>query len=94
MKITSYAVEKLKDPFGILTGDRYEFFLDIEVPDDDELFTENGLYLKVLYVVEGPISRIASYHLHENTTQNYLDFELEDEELAMIEAFCKDHISE
>ena len=27
LKIESYTVEKLEDPFGILSGDRYEFFL-------------------------------------------------------------------
>ncbi len=35
--MTSYTVELVKDPFGILTGQRYEFLIDIEVEEDDEL---------------------------------------------------------
>ena len=48
VNITEYTVELIKDPTGILTGNRYEFFLNISVPEDDELYHENGLQLKVL----------------------------------------------
>ncbi|MFD6441322.1 DUF6509 family protein, partial [Peribacillus sp. NPDC060186] len=50
LNITEYSVEKLNDPFGILSGERFEYFLDIEVPEEDELFSENGLYIRVLFV--------------------------------------------
>ena len=52
MNITEFTVEKIKDPTGILTGERYEFYLTIEVPEDDDLADEQGLQLKVLYGVE------------------------------------------
>lgn len=92
LNITGYAIEKLKDPFGILTGDRYEFYLDIEVSEDDELFTENGLFLKVLYVVEDAATKIVNYSLHDRTTEKYIDFALEDDELEIVDKFIKEHL--
>lgn len=92
MKITGFALEKLEDPFGILSGERYECFLDIEVPEEDELFTENGLLVKVLYAVEEQETRMITYSLLENTTEKYLEFELEEDELTKIDKFCKEHL--
>lgn len=92
LTITGYSVELIKDPFGILTGKRYELLLDIEVAEDDELYSENGLYVRVIYVVEESRSGMAKYAIHEKTNDNYVDFELEDDELAVIEAFCKEHL--
>jgi len=42
MEITNHVVDKMNDPTGIIEGDRYEFLLDVEVEEDDELFTEGG----------------------------------------------------
>lgn len=92
MNITGFAVEKQTDPFGILTGDRYECYLDIDVSEEDELYRENGLYIKVLYVIEDNSERIVNYSLHETTTDKYLDFELEDDELEVVAAFCKENL--
>lgn len=92
MKITGFTVEKLEDPFGILSGDRYELYLDIEVDEDDELYLENGLRLKVLYVVEDGEGKIVNYSLLENTTDKYIDLALETEELEIVAAFCKENI--
>ncbi len=94
MKITGFAVEKLEDPFGILSGDRYEFFLDIEVDEDDELFNENGLLLKVLYAVNNAEEKILNYSLLESTTEKYIDLALEAEELEITASFCKEHLPE
>lgn len=93
-KITEYSVEKLNDPFGILSGDRYEFYLDIEVDEEDDMYTEQGLYIRVLYSVENGESRIVKYEVFEKGEEKYLDFELEDDELAAIEEFCRSHYSE
>lgn len=93
-KITEYSVEKLKDPFGILSGDRYEFYLDIEVDEEDEMYTEQGLYIRVLYSVEEGESRIVKYELFEKAEDKYLDFELEEDELAAIEEFSRTHYTE
>ncbi|NMD69971.1 pullulanase [Bacillus sp. DNRA2] len=93
MNVTGYAVEKLIDPFGILSGDRYEFFLDIEVDEDDELYNENGLLLKVLFLINGAEEKIISYNLLESATEKYIDLSLEDEELNMVFNFCKEHLN-
>ncbi|BFT70632.1 MULTISPECIES: DUF6509 family protein [Paenibacillus] len=92
--ITSYTVEVIKDPFGILSGQRYEFLIDIEVEEDDELYSESGLYIRAIYNVDEDKSGLLKYELYEKTTQIYLDFDLEDDEVAAVEAFCKAHVLE
>ncbi len=94
MNITGYSVEKLKDPTGILEGDRYEFFLDIEVPDDDELYSETGIELKVIYAIDGKGERIAQYNFFEKGIGKALDFGLEEDEEISINEFCKTHLNE
>lgn len=89
MNITGHEVDKLNDPTGILLGDRYEFLLDLEVPEEDELFTENGVYLKAIVAVVDNETRIAQYHFYEETTNQLLDFELEEEEVAIVKEYCK-----
>ncbi|TVY10872.1 DUF6509 family protein [Paenibacillus cremeus] len=94
MNITEYSVELVKDPFGIIPGKRYELLLDIEVPEDDELFSETGLYIRVVYGVEESRQGIVKYEIFDKQADRYLDFELEDEELAMVNAFCQEHVAE
>lgn len=94
MKITEFSVEKLWDPTGILSGDRYEFIIDIEVDVEDELYSENGIYIKLILAVEEEEVRIAQYQLYERVTEKYLDFALEDDELEEILQFCKEHYQE
>ncbi|WP_068774855.1 DUF6509 family protein [Paenibacillus sp. FJAT-26967] len=94
LTITAYSVEVVKDPFGILAGQRYEFILDIEVPEDDELYTPNGLYLRVIYSVEESGARIAKVDFHESSTDKYLDYDLEEDEIQLVDAFCKENLPE
>lgn len=94
LTITEYSVELIKDPFGILAGSRYEFLLDLDVPEDDELHTESGVYLRVVYSVEESRERLVSYEFIERQTNQYLDFEMEDDEVKQIEAFCKERLQE
>lgn len=94
MEIVEYTIEKLKDPTGILEGDRYEFFLDLDIPEDDDLYTENGVQLRVIYAVDSKGSRIASYTFLERVNNKVLDFELEEDEETMVQEFCKDHLDE
>lgn len=90
--IIKHEVETIKDPFGILPGQRYEFLLDIEVPEDDELYTENGLYVRVIYqVVDEQISMV-KHEIYERATNQLVDFELEDDELEIVEAYCRERI--
>lgn len=92
LTITNYTVEKLEDPFGILSGDRYEFFIHVDVPEDDELYSEKGLYIKVLYLIEENKSRILQYYITEKQTEAILDFELDEDELNTIEEYCEQHL--
>ncbi|MED1201666.1 DUF6509 family protein [Heyndrickxia acidicola] len=92
MEITRYSVDKLQDPTGILEGDRYEFYLYIEVDEEDELYSENGIYAKVIFAVDTKGARIAQYHIYEEVSDQLLDFELEEDEEAMILDFCQNHL--
>lgn len=94
LTISEYSVELVKDPFGILPGKRYEFILDLDVPEDDELHTGNGVYLRVIYRTGESGEGIAKYEIFERTTDRYIELDLEDEELAAVEAFCREHLSE
>ncbi|WNS73841.1 DUF6509 family protein [Bacillus sp. DTU_2020_1000418_1_SI_GHA_SEK_038] len=92
MEITSYTVEQLKDPTGILLGDRFEFFLDIAVNEDDDLYSENGLQLRVLFYKKEDDFRILNYHFL--SSDQILDFALEEDEEKLISKFCMDHYIE
>lgn len=93
-EITGYTVEWIRDPFGIIPGKRYEFLLDIDVDDEDELHSDNGLSLRVIYRVEEDREGIVKYEFLERGTGKYLDFELEEDEAAEVAAFCKSHYAE
>ncbi|UJF31341.1 DUF6509 family protein [Paenibacillus hexagrammi] len=94
LTITGFSVEFVKDPFGILKGKRYEFLLDIDVPEEDELYTENGLYVRAIYSVEDEKQALVKHEIFEKSTELLLDFELEDDEAAIVESFCKEHYME
>lgn len=92
MKITGYSFEQLKDPTGILFGERYEFFLDIEVDEDDELYSENGVRLRVLFYKNEEENRILNYHFL--VSEKILEFALDDEEEKEVTQFCSSHLLE
>ncbi|RUS49031.1 DUF6509 family protein [Cohnella sp. AR92] len=94
LPITEYSVELVKDPFGILSGKRYEFLIDLDLPEDDELYSENGVSVRVIFKEDGEKSGIVKYELLEKTTSRLLDFDMEDEEEAELLAFCRDHLAE
>ncbi len=94
LKVTEYSAEFVKDPFGILAGKRYEFLIDLDVPEDDELHSEHGVYARVIFRVEGEQSAIVKYDLLERTTNRHLDVDLEEEEEAELAAFCREHLPE
>jgi hypothetical protein len=89
LTISSYTVELIKDPFGILSGKRYEFLLDLDVPEDDELYSENGMYVRALYLIDENKSVLMKYEIFEKNTEKYQDFDLEDDEVEVLAAFCK-----
>ncbi|MBT2691005.1 pullulanase [Bacillus sp. ISL-47] len=94
MNITGYSVEYIKDPTGILSGDRYEFFLDIDVDEEDELYSENGIKLRVLFFKKQEDEKILNYHFLENQTGKVLEFALDEEEEKVVSHFCSENISQ
>jgi len=90
--ITAYTVEKMKDPFGILPGDRYEFVLELEVDEEDELHHDEGVSLRVVYVKEEAGDRIANYEFLKTTSGGYIDMEMEEDELAVVSDFCRERL--
>ncbi|KRG09477.1 DUF6509 family protein [Lederbergia galactosidilytica] len=94
MNITEYTIEELHDPTGILEGHRYEFFLEIEVPEGDELFSEDGLLLRVIFAEANGEKNILHYEFIERNTNNILDFALEEDEEELVLDFCIQHYQE
>ncbi|AGX05061.1 MULTISPECIES: DUF6509 family protein [Bacillaceae] len=88
MEITGHLIEEIIDPTGILEGQRYEFLLDIEVPEDDELYSEDGLSLRVLFYKDEKGSKILNYHFFFSD-EKALDFALDEEEEKMVESYCR-----
>ncbi|WP_425453295.1 DUF6509 family protein [Cohnella lupini] len=94
LTIAEYSVELVKDPFQILSGKRYEFLLDLELDEDDELYSVQGITIKLVYKVDGEEGAIVNYDLIEKSTERYLDLDLEAEEEEALAAFCKEHYNE
>jgi hypothetical protein len=94
LTFTGYNVENVKDPFGILTGKRYEFIVQLDVPEDDELYVENGVSARAIIKVDEDQVSIVSYDLQETTTGQLLDFDMEEDEEAALLLFCKEHLPE
>ncbi len=92
MNVIRHTLDKLRDPTNILEGERYEFIIHIEVEEDDELYMENGVYIKLIYAALPQEPRIVQYHLYEDTTNNPLDFELEDDEVDELKEFCRSQV--
>ncbi len=92
MNITQFSIEELLDPTNIIEGKRYEFLLDVEVDEEDELYSEAGLEIRVIVGVIEENVRIMNYFILDKATNEYLDFALEEDEDAMILAFCKEQL--
>lgn len=94
MEIMEYSMIEMVDPTGILSGQRYEFRIYVKFEEEDELYTEQGTGVRVLYVVDEETEKVASYHLFDRATDEVLDFELDEEEQLAIAEFCKEHLGD
>ena len=92
MEITAYSVEEIKDPTNIIEGKRYEFLLDVEVDEEDELYTEGGIEIRALIGENAGEVRLLNYFLKERLSEELLDFALEEDEEQMILEFCKEEL--
>ena len=92
MDITQFSIEEILDPTNIIEGKRYEFLLDVEVDEEDELYSPAGLEIRVIVGVIEENVRIMNYFILDKADEKYLDFALEEDEEAMILAFCKEQL--
>lgn len=91
MNITEYIVEKIVDPTGVIEGERYEFRLYALLDEEDELYTENGIGIRTILAVGDGEKRLVVAHFFDRATEEAYDFELEEEELAVLLQFCETH---
>ncbi|OLS34361.1 DUF6509 family protein [Bacillus sp. MRMR6] len=94
LNITGHNVKKLEDPFNLLSGDRYEFFLELEIEEEDELYSEKGVGVRLIFVIDENGPKVSHYHLYERETEKILDFELEEDELLTVFNYCKENLTE
>jgi len=93
MEITQYSLEEIKDPTNIIEGKRFEFLLDVEVDEEDELFSEAGIEIRVLIGQNGNDFSILNYFITDKTENEFLDLALEDDEEEMILTFCREQLT-
>ncbi|MBE1554437.1 DUF6509 family protein [Sporosarcina limicola] len=93
MEITEHSVDKMNDPTGILTGERYEFRLYLALDEEDDLYAEGGTGLRVILAIdeEQEQERIVSYNFFDRATEKIMDFELEEDEKVIVLDYCKTH---
>ncbi|RKJ70004.1 pullulanase [Butyricicoccus sp. 1XD8-22] len=92
MEIREYSFEEIKDPTNIIEGKRFEFLLDVEVDEDDELYSEFGIEIRVIIGQMEEEVRMINYFLIDKKDNQYLDFGLEEDEEEMILQFCKEEL--
>lgn len=93
MDITQFSMEEILDPTNIIEGKRFEFILDVDIDEEDELYHEAGIEIRVLIGEKEGAPFILNYFIIEKAEGEYLDFALEDDELEEILTFCKEEIT-
>ena len=92
--IASHKAELVKDPFGILSGKRYEFRLDLDVEEDDELYSPMGIYARAVLKIDEGKATLLSSDLLERSTDRLLDFDMEEDEEQAVLDYCQQHLPE
>lgn len=92
MEITQFSKEAIKDPTNIIEGERYEFLLDAVFDEDDELYSEAGIEIRMLIAYKEGEASVLNYFIMDKKDKEYLDFALEDDEENELLAFCKQEI--
>lgn len=93
MEITAFSIEEIKDPTNIIEGKRYEFLLDVEVDEEDELYSAAGIEIRVIAGQKDEEVRVLNYFLTDKADNKMLDFALEEEEEAMILTFVREELN-
>lgn len=94
LEIIEYSMGELIDPTGILSGRRFEFRVYVKFDEEDELYTEQGTGVRVIYAIDGDEGKVVSYNLFDRATDEILDFSLEEDEEDILSVFCKEHVEE
>lgn len=92
MNIINFTMEELVDPTGIIQGKRYEFLVDVEVDEEDELYSEAGTQIRLLIGDEGEGPFIINYFIMDKKDEHYIELALEEEEEQYLLAFCKEQL--
>ncbi len=92
MEIKQYSIEEIKDPTNILEGKRFELLLDVEIDEEDELYSESGIEIRVIVGQKENDFRIVNYFIIDKKDNQYLDFGLDEEEEEMILSFCREEL--
>jgi len=92
MNIINFTMEELVDPTGIIQGKRYEFLLDVEVDEEDELYSEAGTQIRLLIGDEGEGPFIINYFIMDKKDEHYIELALEEEEEQYLLAFCMEQL--
>lgn len=93
MEITQYSVEQIKDPTNIIEGKRYEFLIDVDIDEEDELYREMGIEIRVIIGELDGVYSLKNYFLIDKADQSFLDFALDEDEEAEILAFCQEELT-
>lgn len=93
MQIGAFSVEEIKDPTNIIEGKRFEFLIDIEVDEEDELYSEAGIEARVIVGQKEEEVRILNYFLLDKADNEILEFALEQEEEEIILRFVQEELS-
>lgn len=94
MEITQFTMEEILDPTGIIEGKRYEFLLDILVDEEDELYSEVGIEIRMLLGDEGEGLYIINYFIIDKEDGKYIELALEEEEEHLLLNFCQEQLNE
>ncbi|EUJ40181.1 DUF6509 family protein [Brochothrix campestris] len=94
MELLSHTMDLLFDPTGIIEGERFEFFINFTVDEDDELYEANGLELRVLIGKKDENIRLITYHIRSIAKDTQIDIALDEDEEAEILAYCSAKITE
>lgn len=94
MEILSYMMEEILDPTNIIEGERYEFTLELNIEEDDELYQEGGVDLRAIIAKKDNEISMVNYFLIAKSDQSHLEFGLDEDEEAEIVEFCKTYLIE
>lgn len=93
MEIGAFSVEEIKDPTNIIEGKRFEFLIDLEVDEEDDLYSEAGIEIRVIVGQKEEEVRILNYFLIDKANNEILEFALDEEEEEMIFRFVQEELT-